>query len=210
MREWLNKILLFSIYAGLLGVLFFFVYGTTNQLGAISGVTYKIYWDWELAIPFLPVMIFVYFSLNLLTMWGVFYLNRREIHAIAATYGFAILAAGGVFVAFPTTLGFTRLGHETKYADLFTSLYSVDLPHNLFPSLHVTLASIAVFTIYAKASLMMRKLFLTWLVAILAAVILTHQHHVMDVFGGLILAGISVNLIYFPLAERLKSQQITR
>src|SRR3954468_10326648 len=45
--------------------LFFLAYGGTNTLAAHRGVTRAMYFDWERYIPFVPLMIVPYMSIDL-------------------------------------------------------------------------------------------------------------------------------------------------
>ena len=68
------------------------------------------------------------------------------------------------------------------------TLFALDHPHNLVPSLHVAWSCAAVLAIIRHTGRGLTLLFLLWLVLIVSSVLLVHQHHVADVVTGLLLA----------------------
>ncbi len=195
--------LIFMGYGVLLTGIFLLVYGGTNSQAALANDVYRLYWEWEKGVPLVSSMILIYFSLNILTTSTLFFLKGRDIHFLALTYGASIILAGSVFYFFPTTAGFERAGTSTAWADWYAFLYSWDGPYNLFPSLHITLSSISVFCVVEDATVVVRRLLYLWLALICAAVVLTHQHHLLDVIGGLALGKMCVNTFFDPFRESL-------
>ena len=47
---------------------FLIIYGFTNQRASQSESLFHLYWDFELAIPFIPEMFIVYYSINILIL----------------------------------------------------------------------------------------------------------------------------------------------
>src|SRR3954468_1353101 len=74
----------------LLVALFSIVYGTTNYLAQSASNTYRLWVPQELAIPFVPEFIFIYISVNLLTLVPLFVLNPRELKAFGGSIAAAI------------------------------------------------------------------------------------------------------------------------
>jgi membrane-associated phospholipid phosphatase len=67
-------------------------------------------------------------------------------------------------------------------------LYSMDLPHNLMPSLHVSWSALFVISLRSASPAWLRRAFEAWFVALCTSVLLVHQHHVLDVAGGILVA----------------------
>ena len=66
----------------------------------------------------------------------------------------------------------------------------MDLPYNLFPSLHIALGGLLAVT-YARHTRGVRaRRLASWFVLIAASAVLTYQHHVLDVVGGFALGGL--------------------
>ncbi len=194
----LKDLLIFSGYGVVLFSLFALIYGSTNHRSAQTDDVYRLFWNWETGLPFVSSMIVVYFTLNLLTASTMFFLRGKEIHFLALTYGIAILLGGSVFYFFPTTAGFERAGLSSPWANWYSVLYSWDGPFNLFPSMHIALSSISVFCLTKEVSAPVRRFFYTWLTLICVSVVLTHQHHLIDVLGGLALGKMCVNTFFMP------------
>jgi membrane-associated phospholipid phosphatase len=174
-------------YTVLLNALFTLVYGGANWLASQRASTWRLYLDWELTIPFVPGWIVVYASLALLFLSPLLALQRRELKPFARAFAMAMLIAGLVFVVFPAQLGFARPAAVPGYEVAYATLYLLDRPHNMAPSLHVALGALTAWAVSRSKAAWLRFLFNAWLVAIVASALLTHQHHLFDVVTGLLL-----------------------
>ncbi|MEN9724305.1 MAG: hypothetical protein RJB38_2291 [Pseudomonadota bacterium] len=183
-----RKLKLFLVLFAALMIEFVLVYGGMNWLTSQRVSPYQLYFDWELSIPFVPGMVYFYLSLNLLTGLSLLTLDVDELKRYARGLGAAILGAGIIFLLVPTKLGFERQGVVPGYEDVFRQLHALDLPHNCFPSLHITLSALSVRVMMVRATPWLRGLLISWLALIAASVLLVHQHHLIDIAGGLLLA----------------------
>lgn len=195
--HWPNRdILRLYLLLGLvLNALFVVVYLGLNLLTAHRDAHLRIYWDWELDIPLAPPMILVYFSILPLFLLPAFRLDAHGLKLLAKRMAVAIVAAGAVFLLLPAEAGFAREADNGHFAGLFAFLWAVDLPHNLFPSLHVALSGLVVAALFRQSPAWARLLLCLWLVAMCFAVVLVHQHHVADILGGLLVAWASQRLL---------------
>ena len=188
-RPWAEALLL---SAGL-SLLFVFVYGWCNALATGRSNVGTWFFAWELRIPFVPVLIVPYMSIDLFFVASFFpCADRIELRAHARRVAAAILIAGMAFVVFPLTTGYPRPEVSGWTGWLFEFLWSFDKPHNLAPSLHVALASL-LWPVYARHTRAWR----TWLVHVwfglmVASPLFTWQHHVLDVAAGAMLGQICV------------------
>ena len=64
----------------------------------------------------------------------------------------------------------------------------MEYPHNLFPSLHIVLCLIVAETYARHTRGVVRLLFSAWFVLIGVSTLLTWQHHLIDLLGGIVLA----------------------
>jgi membrane-associated phospholipid phosphatase len=191
-----RKVVLFAGLSLALFVEFLLVYFPLNAFAASGRKLVRLYFDWELSIPFVPGMIYFYFSLNALTGLSLFRLDERGLRRYALAVGAAILFSGIFFLLFPAQLGFPWPKPVPGHEFFFEALYSVDKPHNLFPSLHITLSALSVRVMAESASRFFVGTLLAWLLLIGASVLLVHQHHVLDVLGGLVLAELCYRKFY--------------
>lgn len=177
------------LYLGfLLTVLFAVVYGGSNWFNSDRRHYFQLYFPWEIAIPFIPAMIFAYFSLQLVFLLPLLHCDRNGLLVLAKRMAVAILVAGIIFLLLPTQLGFSRQGTTSFYASFYDLLYRLDRPHNLFPSLHVTLATLVIATLLRQVNGILRWLYGVWLLLLYLSVVLVYQHHVLDIAGGIMLA----------------------
>ena len=169
-----------------LDALFVVVYGGLSLLTAHRDPRLRFYWEWELEIPLVEPMILVYFSILPLFLLPAFRLDGQGLKLLAKRMAAAMVVAGAVFLLLPTELGFTRDTEAGRFASLFALLWMADLPYNLFPSLHVALSGLVIAALFPRSPTWARALLGLWLIAICFAVVLVHQHHVVDVLGGLL------------------------
>lgn len=185
---------------------FALVFGGMDFLTAHRTFRVPVHFPAELSIPFVPVMTVFYMSLYLLFLMAPFVLRtRREFRAIVVTLAVMILCAGIGFLLFPANLAFPQPREEDLgiWAALFHLADWLNLTYNLLPSLHVAFA-VACVAIYApRASAMVRTALWSWAAMIAASTVLIHQHHVLDVATGWLLALICVRKIFFRMENLL-------
>ena len=93
----------------LLSVLFLLVYGTTNWITAQRTDVGTCCFEWERAIPFVPLMIVPYMSIDLFFVIAPFLCgDKRELRILAARISFAIVVAGLCFLLIPLRFAFDR------------------------------------------------------------------------------------------------------
>src|SRR5438128_1032221 len=157
----------------LLSLLFVVVYGGTNWFTAqrpSAGVS-TWYFSWELtAIPYLPLLIVPYMSIDVFFFMATFLCrDERELRVFARRVIFTIAVAAAFFLLLPLKLGWPeRPRIDGWFGDFVeqscTAPFLMEYPHNLFPSLHIVLCLI-VADIYARhARGIVRFLLCTWFI----------------------------------------------
>ena len=158
-------------------------------------------------IPFVPRAIWLYATVYTAMLLPIFTVRpvgafRRVVAAYAAT----ILVSGAVFVAFPVTaVGFrpdvSRFGDGALHLWGLRLAFFLDPPVNLFPSLHLSIATLA-----ALASWSVRRAYgaLAGLLAlaIAAAVLLVKQHFWLDAVAGVALGAVAWASFVRPRVRR--------
>jgi membrane-associated phospholipid phosphatase len=177
----------YLLYAGIIGALFVVGYGGANWLAAQGESHARLYFPTELAIPLWPEMIWVYLSINLLFVLPVFALDVAELRLLGRRMIAGTLSAVAVFLALPTSIGFDRLALSDGEHPAFALLYALDHPFNGVPSLHVTYSALLVSAIARRSQPWLRAVLAVWLLLIIASTLLTHQHHLADIFAALLL-----------------------
>jgi membrane-associated phospholipid phosphatase len=148
------------------------------------------YFAWERAVPFVPFMILPYMSIDLFFIAAPFLISsERDLKVFALRVGTAIVVAGICFLAFPLRFAFSAGGAEGWLGALFDWFRGLDAPCNLFPSLHAALMLflIDVYMRFLRGAA--RVAVMIWFVLIGFSPLLTHQHHIIDIIGGFVLAG---------------------
>ena len=175
-----------------LSLLFIVVYGTCNWITAHRTDVGTWYYGWERYIPFVPLMIVPYMSIDLFFIVAPFLCRSRiELKVFAQRIAFTIIVAGGFFLAMPLKMGTPRPESGGWTGTLFALLYGFDEPTNLFPSLHIALRTILA-ALYARHTRgPVRIASNVWFSLIGFSTLLTWQHHFVDIVGGFVLAGIA-------------------
>jgi protein-tyrosine phosphatase/membrane-associated phospholipid phosphatase len=177
--------------SGALSLLFMVVYGSCNWITAHRSDVGTWYYSWERFIPFVPVMIVPYMSIDLFFVAGPFLCrSRQELQTFTRRIVFAILVAGLFFLLMPLKMGIARPQPSGWTGAIFNFLHGFDQPYNLVPSLHITLRTILA-DLYARHTKGVTRLAShVWFSLIGFSTVLTYQHHVVDVAGGFVLATI--------------------
>ena len=173
-----------------LSLLFLVVYGGCNWITAHRHEVSPFYFEWERAIPFVPWLILPYMSIDLFFVAAPFLCRTQaERRLFSKRVIAAILIAGTCFLLFPLRFGFDRPHSIGWSGALFDWFRGMDAPFNLVPSLHAALW-VFLINLYARH---LRGIAWTvamgWFGLIGLSPVLVHQHHVIDIAGGFILAG---------------------
>jgi membrane-associated phospholipid phosphatase len=178
-----------------LSLLFMIVYGTCNWVTAHRTDVGTWYYGWERYIPFVPVMIVPYMSIDLFFVAAPFLCQSRgELRVFARRITFTILVAGAFFLAMPLRMGVPIPQPDGWTAFLFKFLHGFDQPTNLFPSLHIALRTILADTYARHTKGPVRVASNVWFSLIGFSTLLTYQHHFVDIVGGFVLATIAFYL----------------
>lgn len=148
------------------------------------------------AIPFVPVFIYpyVFWYVMLATMALLLYAFSAETFAkYAMASVLAVIIAGVIFLAYPTTLERPEVELRGFTGRLISFVYNGDYRCvNCLPSLHCTLAFLFMFGALSCAPMPLAiKLGVCVIsLAIVAATLLVKQHVIVDAVAALLLAGI--------------------
>lgn len=173
-----------------LSILFLIVYGGCNWITAHRTDVGVFYFEWESRIPFEPFFILPYMSIDLFFVVAPF-LSRtdRELSVLAKRIGAAIIVAGICFLLFPLRFAFPRPHVGGWVGAIFDWFRGMDAPYNLLPSLHAAFTLILVDVYFRHTRGFIRIAIMTWFVLIALSPVLTYQHHLIDIAGGVVLAG---------------------
>jgi membrane-associated phospholipid phosphatase len=182
-----------SLAAAGTSLLFIVCYSATNALAASTAAAGDelgtFYWEWERYIPLVPWMIIPYMSIDAFFVAAPFVCTDvREIKMLAKRLSTAVIVACLCFLIWPLALWFERPEVDGFFGPIFGFLHGFDQPHNLIPSLHITLIFILRWTYHRHVRGAWRVLMHVWFLLVTLSTILTHQHQVIDLITGLVLA----------------------
>lgn len=190
-----------------LSVLFLLVYGGTNWFTAQRTGVGSMYFEWERQIPFVPLMIVPYMSIDIFFVIAPFLCGTDvERRTLARRITLAIVLAGLCFLLFPLRFSFERPQTTGWLGAVFDSFREMDQPFNQLPSLHIALRTILA-AVYARHTRgIARFLSHLWFSLIGFSTVLTYQHHLIDVAGGFLLAA----FCFFVYRESLRPTPVTQ
>jgi len=178
-----------------LSVLFLVVYGWCNWLAAQRHDVGTLYFEWERFIPFVPLMIVPYMSIDLFFVAAPFLCrSERELATLSKRIVAAIVVAGICFLLFPLRFAFERPPASGWLGAIFDWFRAMDQPHNLLPSLHIAFRTILAQHYARHTRGLLRSASNLWFVLVGLSTVLTYQHHFLDVVAGFALG---VCCIYF-------------
>jgi hypothetical protein len=182
-----------------LSALFLLVYGWSNWFTSQRSDVGMLFFEWERLIPFVPLMIAPYMSIDLFFVAAPFLCRSdRELATFSKRIAAAILVAGICFLLFPLRFAFERPHADGWLGALFDWFRTMDQPYNLLPSLHIALRTILA-EFYARHTRgLFRHASNVWFLLIGLSAVLTYQHHVMDVVGGFALGAYCLYFVREP------------
>jgi hypothetical protein len=178
-----------------LSVLFLVVYGWCNWITAQRHDVGTLYFEWERFIPFVPLMIVPYMSIDLFFVAAPFLCRTEsELATFSKRILAAIVVAGICFLLFPLRFAFERPHADGWLGAVFDWFRAMDQPHNLLPSLHIAFRTILAQHYARHTRSLLRSASNVWFVLVGLSTVLTYQHHLMDVVAGFALG---VSCLYF-------------
>ena len=171
-----------------LGPFFFITYGFANTWTSLRPNVASVVFDWERVVfPFVPMLALPYMSIDLFYGLSLFMVRtKKELDTHATRLLLATIISVICFLIFPLRFQYERPPVEGFNGFLLGMLAGFDKPFNQAPSLHVSLL-ILLWTHYARRcrGVTMAVIHL-WFALIAISVLLTWQHHFIDVIGGII------------------------
>ena len=182
---------------GVFPVIFSFVFNCLVYSGSrmIAGGWYhhNIETDVDRSIPFVPEFLVIYFGCYV--FWAVNYIliarqDRRSVYQFFTGDFISRCVCLVSFLAFPTTNTRPLITGSGLWNQAALWLYSIDAADNLFPSIHCLVSWFCYLGIRGRKEIPRWYQSVSMVIAILvfASTLLTKQHVIVDVAGGILLA----------------------
>jgi hypothetical protein len=183
-----RRLRVYGGWAAMTGAAFFGIYPTLNWLTSLRASRLHLYLDLELGIPFVPELIWAYLSMYVLFLVPLFVLPTERMAPLGKQLVAGTVVSGAMFLLLPAELGFVRvLPSDPLHARIYASIFGVDRPHNLVPSLHVVWSCAIVLACAGAARPPGRALLYIWLALLVGSTLLVHQHHLLDAISAILL-----------------------
>jgi membrane-associated phospholipid phosphatase len=179
----------FAFLYALVTAEFVVVFWGGDWITAQHSVRIRAYWNFELSIPLVPVMVVPYMTMYVIFVLAPFILRTTdELDRLAAALSRVILIGGIGFIAIPAQLGFpTATAGGSIWGPWLHLADQLNLDYDLIPSLHVALFTVCAGAYAPRVPVVARTLLGAWLAVVTASTILTHQHQLIDAVAGLAL-----------------------
>ena len=182
---------------GVFPVIFSFVFNCLVYSGSrmIAGGWYhhNIETGVDRSIPFVPEFLMIYFGCYV--FWAVNYIliarqDRRSVYQFFTGDFISRCVCLVSFLAFPTTNTRPLITGSGLWNQAALWLYSIDAADNLFPSIHCLVSWFCYLGIRGRKEIPRWYQSVSMVIAILvfASTLLTKQHVIVDVAGGILLA----------------------
>ncbi|MEO8298116.1 MAG: phosphatase PAP2 family protein [Burkholderiales bacterium] len=183
-------------------LVFQLAYSVCNAAAQRVQVTRHVATAWDAQLPFVAWMILPYLSSVPLLMLGfAVAVDRQALRTYSQRLLLTSVLGCLVFALWPLVFhGLRPQPAEAPWATLYGLLHALDGPFNQWPSLHVAFMVVLWPTLSAAlpstaARGLARGLLALGLLIVAASTVFTHQHHLADVAGGLLLGALACRLV---------------
>ena len=197
MKHFLKKITGIVPAYGFFPLVFSFVFNCLVYSGsrAVAGSWYhhNIESNLDLRLPFLPQFLIIYFGCYI--FWAANYIlaarqDRKEVYRFFTADIISRCVCLIIFLAYPTTNTRPVITDAGLWNQAALWLYSVDAADNLFPSIHCLVSWFCYLGIRGnqKVPVWYQRVSMVIAVLVFVSTLLTKQHVIADVAGGIVLA----------------------
>lgn len=177
------------------GALFAAVFVGAEWITRLHGWRLRLVLPGETEVPLVPAWTWMYCSVYLPILGAPLVLrSSSELQRLARVLTGVIVVAGIAFLLVPAELAYApaTLEDAGATATLFRWADALNLDHELFPSLHVAFSATCLGVFSLRALPVVQVVLGTWAGLVGVSTVLTHQHHVVDVLAGWVLAAVAV------------------
>ncbi len=160
-----------------------------NSSDRWQGTGYQLTPGWiDRAIPFTPHAIWLYLSFFLIIPLCYLLCPLSRIAWLRSSMQFSALAAGAIYLLWPTTMDYPIDQGRSLSSTLLAALINVDSKQNCLPSLHIALTALAVWAVADSRRKLRSALLMAWGLAIAFSILQLRRHLFVDLLSGAVLA----------------------
>lgn len=184
------------------------IYTLIAQLSGHKAIPVNYWFDDR--IPYLSWFVIPYAIWMPLLYIAFIYLgvtNRSLYIKSILTYNIAVLISNLVFILYPTHMPRPDIAGTDIFNTLVQFIYSNDQPVNCLPSIHCLTSYLLLITMnrHKLLSPVLRTVFSIVFWSIIASTVFIKQHGLIDVIGGIVLAEITYQVVYYMIAKQQTS-----
>ena len=180
------------ILAGIFAFTFVLLYGGASALSAYIPWRVPLQLPLDARLPFVPGAAIVYLTIGPMLLAAPFVLrDLASLLPLFAVLMFETAVAAVCFMLLPVDPPAIDCCEPGIVGAVFHLADVMNLERNDLPSLHVAFAFTLAMAFAPRARPVGRVLLFAWAIVTALSTLLTHQHHVLDVAGGVLLAVIA-------------------
>lgn len=155
-------------------------------------------------IPLVEEWVLVYFGCYIFWFAGLFHMTTKDKERFFGFFARALVSLIVIFSCFillPLEIARPEITGEGFFAEAMRFLYRIDLPYNLFPSLHCFFNWFIYIQLRGRKEypLALRLFSCLFSFAVFASTLFTRQHYILDVVAGVFVAEASALVLKTPL-----------
>jgi len=168
---------------------FYLFYGGAAWLADFMPWRFSPGFEWEKTVPFIPETAIIYTSLCWLMLLALFVIRDiKEIRDLVKVLCIQTVIGALLFVLAPASNNFPpRYGSEAL-PQIFLIADTLNLHNNELPSLHVCFAFTTASVLSHYADKWQTLFLFCWAIAIAVSAMTIHEHNLLDLAGGMLLA----------------------
>ncbi|WP_233591646.1 phosphatase PAP2 family protein [Corallococcus sp. AB011P] len=168
---------------------FLAVYGGASWVTGFYSGGLRVDLPIEQHIPFMPGWAAVYVSMDVLLLLSLFIFRTwRQMLPFALALCAETVLGALCFLVLPVEVAWPPRAVTGVWASIFQAADTMNLERNYLPSLHVAFACTAALAYRERSGPVASIAFALWALAIAASTLLIHEHHLVDVVAGALLA----------------------
>ena len=168
---------------------FYLFYGGAAFTAELIPWRFNVGLEFEKSIPFIPDSALLYLSVSWMMLLALFVVKQwADLKALVRVLCLQTLFGAACFLIFPVANNFPPRPVAKDTSLLFLLADTINLANNEVPSLHVCFAITLAAVMGHYAEMRLRILLLVWALAIALSTLTMHEHNLVDLLAGGMLA----------------------